>query len=76
MHIIDEIGPNGDGRTSETASQCTDGHILQLKESVENLREMAKAYVFYDVRIEGDKTLAINSPGKTDLPGTEVPADE
>jgi methyl-accepting chemotaxis protein len=76
MHIIDEIAPNGDCRASETATPCTNGHILQLKESVESLREMAKAYVFYDVRLEGDKTLAINSPGKKDLPGTAVPVDE
>ncbi len=76
MHIIDEIAPNGGSRASETANRCTDGHILQLKESVENLREMAKAYVFYDVRLEGDKALAINSPGKEDLPGSKFPADE
>jgi len=76
MTIIDQIGPNGDRRTSEAVPRCTDGHILQLKESVESLREMAKFYVFYDVRLEGDKALAINKPGKKGLSGTEVPSDE
>ncbi len=36
----------------------------QLTASIENLREMAKAYVFYDVRLDGEQTLAINEPGQ------------
>jgi len=51
-------------------------HIHELTSAVENLREMAKAYVFYDVRLDGEKTLAINNPGQEmrakfpkDLPG-------
>lgn len=47
----------------------------QLAGAVENLRAMAKAYVFYDVRLEGNQTLAANhrplsaddrSPGHAD----------
>jgi methyl-accepting chemotaxis protein len=37
-------------------------HIKQLKKAVHDLREMAKAYVFYDVYLDGDKTLAIKDP--------------
>ncbi len=35
-------------------------HIRELNKAVHDLREMAKAYVFYDVYLDGDKTLAIN----------------
>lgn len=37
-------------------------HIKLLNKAVRDLREMAKAYVFYDVYLEGDKTLAIKDP--------------
>jgi methyl-accepting chemotaxis protein len=37
-------------------------HIKLLNKAVHDLREMAKAYVFYDVCLDGDKTLAINDP--------------
>ena len=37
-------------------------HIKLLNKAVHDLREMAKAYVFYDVYLDGDKTLAINEP--------------
>ena len=48
----------------------------QLSESIENLREMAKAYVFYDVRLDGEKALAINHPGKKEPPGAPIIEDE
>jgi len=38
--------------------------LHQVIASIENLREMAKAYVFYDVRLDGEQTLAINEPGQ------------
>lgn len=37
--------------------------IKLLNKAVHDLREMAKAYVFYDVSLDGEKTLAINDPG-------------
>ena len=37
-------------------------HIKLLNKAVRDLREMAKAYVFYDVYLDGDRTLAINDP--------------
>lgn len=40
------------------------GYLNQLTESVDDLREMAKSYVFFDVSIDGNKTHAINEPGK------------
>ena len=38
--------------------------VQEVAEAIENLRDMAKVYVFYDVRLEGDQALAINEPGK------------
>jgi methyl-accepting chemotaxis protein len=35
----------------------------QVVKSIESLREMAKAYVFYDVCLDGDKAIAIEQPG-------------
>jgi methyl-accepting chemotaxis protein len=35
----------------------------QVVRSIESLREMAKAYVFYDVSLDGDKAIAIEQPG-------------
>ena len=40
------------------------GYLEQLTASVDDLREMAKSYVFFDVSLEGNKTHAINEPGK------------
>jgi methyl-accepting chemotaxis protein len=36
--------------------------IKQLNKAVRDLREMTKAYVFYDVYLDGEKTLAIDEP--------------
>jgi methyl-accepting chemotaxis protein len=36
--------------------------IKQLNRAVRDLREMARAYVFYDVCLDGDKTLAATEP--------------
>jgi len=54
---------------SEQRHKCAlpEQNIEQLHQviaSIENLREMAKAYVFYDVRLDGEQTLAINEPGQ------------
>ena len=38
--------------------------VHQVIASIENLREMAKAYVFYDVRLDGEQTIAISEPGQ------------
>lgn len=62
--ILDEINHfsnlNNDRRLdSETAKQLKD-----LTTAIENLRAMAKSYVFYDVHLDGEQTLAINNPGR------------
>lgn len=67
--ILDEINhsPNlhDDQRfDSEMAKQ-----LKELTTAIENLRAMAKSYVFYDVRIDGEQTLAINNPGHNRSPG-------
>jgi methyl-accepting chemotaxis protein len=39
-------------------------NIKQIEETLSNLREMAKSYVFYDVNIENEKALAIGKLGE------------
>jgi methyl-accepting chemotaxis protein len=54
----------------ERLSGLTDEHLQELTKAINSLREMAKAYVFYDVRLDGEKALAIHQPGQdgsTDL---------
>jgi methyl-accepting chemotaxis protein len=54
---------NSDG--SENQHQLPSESLEQIKllnKAVHDLREMAKAYVFYDVYLDGDKTLAVNDP--------------
>lgn len=76
MSIIDQVRRNAGDCQEETTSRHADAQIQQLSESIRNLREMAKSYVFYDVRLEGDKALAINRPGKKEPPGVPLAADE
>ena len=56
------------------------GYLKQLSESIEDLREMAKSYVFYDVSLEGNKAQAINDIGDIGRgPSSDqvsLPADE
>ncbi len=42
--------------------------IQELYTALDDLRNMAKAYVFYDVHLAGDKTLSISEPGRFPLP--------
>jgi methyl-accepting chemotaxis protein len=49
--------------SSENQYQLPSESLEQIKllnKAVHDLREMAKAYVFYDVYLDGDKTLSIN----------------
>lgn len=48
----------------ERLSGLTDNHVQELTKAINSLREMAQAYVFYDVRLDGEKALAINQPGQ------------
>jgi methyl-accepting chemotaxis protein len=51
---------------SERLSHGTDQHLHELAAAIESLREMAKSYVFYDVRLDGEKALAISRPDTAD----------
>lgn len=42
--------------------------LQQLTAAVDNLRVMAKAYVFYDVHLDGDQALAIDRPASKGPP--------
>lgn len=48
----------------EHLSGLTDKHLQELTRGIQNLREMAKAYVFYDVQLDGEKALSISQPGQ------------
>jgi methyl-accepting chemotaxis protein len=53
--------------------QISQQDLLELSRAIESLREMAKAYVFYDVHLDGEKALAINQPGQKE-PDYSLPA--
>lgn len=40
--------------------------LNELSEAIQDLRKMAKAYVFFDVRLEGEQTMAISEPGQVE----------
>lgn len=65
-HCLEKIERLEDSTSSNDHQQLSPEsveHIRQLNKAVHDLREMAKAYVFYDVYLDGDKTMAINDPG-------------
>jgi HAMP domain-containing protein len=64
LTMLENIQKNPDLRHDKQLTLESLGYLKQLYEAVEGLREMAKAYVFYDVNIEGMKTTAVNHPGE------------
>lgn len=64
LALLENIKNNPDMRHDKQLTLEGLGYLKQLSEAVEGLREMAKAYVFYDVNIEGTKTTAVNHPGE------------
>jgi HAMP domain-containing protein len=66
LTLLENIQNNPDLRHDKQLTLESLGYLKQLYEAVEDLREMAKAYVFYDVNIEGTKTTAVNHPGAVD----------
>ena len=56
-----KVDPAQDGNMHSTAVQLY--HIHQIYKSIDSLRNMAKAYVFYNVYLDGDNTLATNDSG-------------
>jgi methyl-accepting chemotaxis protein len=61
--LLENIQSNPDFRHDKQLTLESLGYLKQLNEAINNLREMAKAYVFYDVTIQGTETTAVNNPG-------------
>ena len=61
--LLDHIHCNPDLRHDKRLTLESLGYLKQLSEAIDDLRNMAKAYVFYDVSIEGTQTHAIREPG-------------
>jgi methyl-accepting chemotaxis protein len=64
LTMLEHIRNNPDLRHDQRLTMESLGYLNQLTESVDDLREMAKSYVFYDVSLDGNKALAINEPGE------------
>lgn len=64
LTMLEHIHNNPDLRHDQRLTLESLGYLEQLTESVDDLREMAKSYVFYDVSLDGNKAHAINEPGK------------
>lgn len=61
---LDTIKALADSGNDGQSQAETLKELEKLSEAINSLRQMAKAYVFYDVRLNGEETLAINQPGK------------
>jgi len=64
MALLEHVQNNPDLRHDRRLTLESLGYLKQLSESIDDLREMAKSYVFYDVSLDGNTTQAINEPGK------------
>ena len=64
LTMLEYIHQNPDLRQDRRLTLESLGYLEQLTESVDDLREMAKSYVFYDVSLDSNKAYAINEPGK------------
>jgi hypothetical protein len=68
MALLEHVQNNPDLRHDRRLTLESLGYLKQLSESIDDLREMAKSYVFYDVSLDGNTTQAINEPGKKSPP--------
>jgi methyl-accepting chemotaxis protein len=64
MALLEHVQNNPDLHHDRRLTLESLGYLKQLSESIDDLREMAKSYVFYDVSLDGNTTQAINEPGK------------
>jgi methyl-accepting chemotaxis protein len=64
LALLEHIQNNPDLRHDRRLTLEGLGYLKQLAESIDDLREMAKSYVFYDVSLDDNKTQAINEPGQ------------
>ena len=65
LTLIDRINNNPDFQQDRRLTLEGLGYLKQLSEAIDDLRDMAKAYVFYDVSLEGNRAQAITPPGET-----------
>lgn len=64
MALLENVQNNPDLYHDRRLTLESLGYLKQLTASIDDLREMAKSYVFYDVSLDDNKTQAINEPGK------------
>lgn len=69
-YLLEQIKDGHSGNPAPNPKPLDMQQLHKLDEAIQNLREMAKAYVFYDVRLDGEQALAVNEPGKA--AGSEV----
>ncbi len=62
--LLEHVQNNPDLRHDRRLTLESLGYLKQLSESIDDLREMAKSYVFFDVSLDGNKAHAINEPGE------------
>jgi methyl-accepting chemotaxis protein len=72
--LLDHIHHNPDLRHDKHLTLEGLGYLKELSAAIDDLREMAKAYVFYDVSIEGTNIHAISDPGDGDT-SNNLPSD-
>lgn len=68
LTTVERIKNNSNLQDDQRLSAETTLHLQELSAAIENLREMAKSYVFYDVRLDGEHAVAINQPGREEPP--------
>lgn len=64
LTILEELQADSKERQNNPLSAQTIEQLQAVAASIEKLREMAKSYVFYDVRLDGEQAVAINEPGQ------------
>ena len=62
-YLLEQIKNGKDGNPSQSPEHDNTARLHELDEAIQNLRDMAKAYVFYDVRLDGEQALAVNELG-------------
>ena len=62
--LLEQIKDDKADNPKKQTNSLNMDRLFKLDEAIQNLRNMAKAYVFYDVRLDGEQALAVNEPGK------------
>lgn len=64
LTTLEDLQADSKERQNNPLSAQTIEQLQAVAASIEKLREMAKSYVFYDVRLDGEQAVAINEPGQ------------